>query len=346
MANTASAPSGNVNWTQSALNMAPAAINGFFGWIGAHKQREHETALAAEQRDWNEQMQDKANAWSLDMWNKTNEYNSPTAQVERLREAGLNPLYYGLDGSSANAIQSAQALGYDRASVAGMTNPLQAGIEGALSAASLKKDIELKNAQIDKLGEEASGTKLDNEFKERTMSARVEGEKLANDMSKEQIENVKKQREQIEADIKKKIAETESEQERKSLIIAQTAVQKATEKQLVELLPLQKNLMEAQTEAQKAAAAASYANALYQNKLIDSGYIDELVRAQKGTADNAAALAAINEFKNAVKHGNIFTIEEGDNFIEKGGKQFINGLFNDVSIIAEALTGGLQGILK
>lgn len=325
--------------------MNPYASAGL-GALGSVVNMAYDAYQQNKQREWNEYMQDKQNAWSLDMWNKTNEYNSPTAQVQRMRDAGLNPLYYGLDGSSANGLESAQALGYERASAKGMENPLQAGLNAGISVKSLQKDIELKNAQIDKLNADSSGVKLDNEFKEKTMSARVEGEKLANEMSKEQIENVKKQREQIEADIKKKIAETESEQERKALIVAQTAVQKATEKQLVELLPLQKNLMEAQTEAQKAAAAASYANALYQNKLIDSGYIDEMVRAQKGVADNAAAQAAINQFKNAVKHGNIFTIDEGDNFIEKGGKQLINGLFNDVSIIAEALTGGLQGILK
>lgn len=42
----------------------------------------------------------------LEMWNKANTYNSPTEQMKRLREAGLNPnLVYG---SGANAQSSAQ----------------------------------------------------------------------------------------------------------------------------------------------------------------------------------------------------------------------------------------------
>lgn len=322
--------------------VAGAGINA----IGAAQQRKFEASEAQKQRDWNEQMQDKANAWNLEMWNKTNEYNSPIEQVQRLRDAGLNPLYYGLDGSSANAMQSAQALGYDRASASAFDNPLSAGFEGATAAMSLKKDIELKNAQIDKLSQDTEGVRLDNEFKDKTMKARTEAEELKNSLSKEQIENAKKERQRIEQDIKKKIAETESEQERKSLIIAQAAVQRASEKEILELLPYKKLLTEAQTEAQKAAAAASFAHAMYEREMLDSGYIDELARAQKGIADNAAAQSAINQWKDAVKHGNVYAINDDDFFLTKAGKHFLNGLFNNVSMVGEALTGGLAGVLK
>lgn len=314
--------------------------------IGASQQRKFETAEAEKQRQWNEQMQDKANAWNLDMWNRTNDYNAPSEQIKRMREAGLNPLFYGLDGSSASSVQSAQALGYDRASVSSFDNPLTAGVAGASQALSLKKDIELKNAQLDKLQQDTEGVRLDNEFKDKTMQARTEALNIANNLSKEQIENAKKQREVMEQDIKKKIAETQSEQERKALIVAQTAVQKASEKELLELLPYKKLLMDAQTEAQKAAASASYMNALYQRKLIDSGYIDEMVRNMSANADNAEAMKSINEFKNAVKHGNIFTIYDNENIARKFGKNLINNAFNMVSTISEALTGGLQGIVK
>ena len=71
------------------------------GAIGAAQQRNFEQKEAEKQRDWSEQMQDKQNAWNEDMWNKQNEYNSPVEQVQRMKDAGLNPLYYGLDGSSS-----------------------------------------------------------------------------------------------------------------------------------------------------------------------------------------------------------------------------------------------------
>lgn len=36
-------------------------------------------------------MAERQNQWNLDMWNKQNEYNSPSNQVQRLLDAGINP---------------------------------------------------------------------------------------------------------------------------------------------------------------------------------------------------------------------------------------------------------------
>lgn len=56
----------------------------------------------------NRNMAKMAYKHDVDMWNKQNEYNSPQAQQERIREAGLNPaLMYG-QGSTGNATQLPQ----------------------------------------------------------------------------------------------------------------------------------------------------------------------------------------------------------------------------------------------
>ena len=107
------------------------------GMINAALDRKQERELAEQQRNWNEQMMNKQNEFSLDMWNRTNEYNSPSKQVERLREAGLNPLYYGLDGTSANSFESAPVQGYQRASMVGLANPVQGVIDTAVKLAQL-----------------------------------------------------------------------------------------------------------------------------------------------------------------------------------------------------------------
>lgn len=50
----------------------------------------------------------KNRQWQEDMWNKTNEYNSPVMQMQRFKEAGLNPhLIYG-QGNSGNAAMASQ----------------------------------------------------------------------------------------------------------------------------------------------------------------------------------------------------------------------------------------------
>lgn len=101
------------------------------------KTREFNREEAEKQRLWSEKMYNEQNAWNYDMWLKQNEYNSPEAQVQRMREAGLNPMFYGLDGSSAGDVSAAQPLGYERAQVGNQVNPLS-GFE----------DVAMKVAQI------------------------------------------------------------------------------------------------------------------------------------------------------------------------------------------------------
>ena len=153
---------------ESILNFAQnnsGLVSGVMGLIGAAQQRKFEQNEAQKQREWNEAMQDKANDFSLQMWNMTNEYNSPVAQRARLEEAGLNPLYYGLDGSSANGFESAQALGYDRASASSFDNPVTAAIESAM----IPKKMEQLQAQIDNLNANTAkqGQETETEIKRR-----------------------------------------------------------------------------------------------------------------------------------------------------------------------------------
>ena len=44
------------------------------------------------------------NAWNLEQWNRENAYNLPTAQMARLKAAGLNPnLVYGSGAQTTSA---------------------------------------------------------------------------------------------------------------------------------------------------------------------------------------------------------------------------------------------------
>lgn len=155
------------------------------------KNREFAKEQAQEQRDWSEKMYNAQNAWNYEQWLRENEYNTPTAQVERLREAGLNPLFYGLDGTgNAGDLSSAQPLGYERATAQGQLNPL-AGAQ----------DIALRVAQIANI--QADTAKKENENLTETQRR----EKLIADIANAKQENnnllaqeglTKAQKEQIE----------------------------------------------------------------------------------------------------------------------------------------------------
>lgn len=365
MANTASLIGGASTYTNSfqPVSFTPAStrnggnysgvVGAAAGFVNGILDRRQERKLAEEQREWNEQMADKQNAWSLDMWNKTNEYNSPSEQVKRLREAGLNPLYYGLDGTSANAFQSAQVQGYDRASMAGLSNPFGAGLEGYMSMKSLAKDIELKNAQIDKTKADTASVGLDNEWKDKTMEARVESQNLANSLTKETIDKVRKEKSQIEENIKKTIEETKNEVLKGALIDMQTRVAKAQEKEIIEMLPYKKLLTEAQTEAQKASASLAFLNAMQQRKLIEGGYIENLLNKSFSEAQAAGSQAVRAEAEavkaqclTAVRTGNAFAVSDDEFFAQKYGKMALNSLLQDIMIVADAALAPVAGIFK
>lgn len=328
---------------------------------------------AEKQRAWNEKMYNEQNAWNLEMWNKTNEYNSPQQQVNRLRDAGLNPLFYGLDGSSANAMSSAQPLGYERAQAENQPNPFgntardMASATGlGLQGMSLKKDIELKNAQIDKLKADETGVRLDNDFKEKTLATRVESEQLANSLTKEQINEAKSRINKNEQDIKESIARTDNEVEKKGLILAEKALTEAKAKEILEMLPYQKNLAEAQTLAQKAAASASWAHAAIQKGLFEAGYVEKTIEdleksiQQKGKniedidtgiklKESQLDINELNkvmlEFKMAVRNGTVFDYSD-DKGLSRAAQWYLDKLVKTLSTASEAVGAGISGLLK
>lgn len=66
-------------------------------------------------RRWSEKMYQRQNEDQLKFWNMQNEYNSPAAQMERLKAAGLNPhlIYKGGATSDASPISVARPQPYE-----------------------------------------------------------------------------------------------------------------------------------------------------------------------------------------------------------------------------------------
>ena len=310
---------------------------------------------ATEQMRWTEEMMNKQNAFSLDMWNKTNEYNAPEAQVQRLINAGLNPLYYGLDGSSAKSFESAQPLAYERANIDNRPNPIAVQASTYAQLKTLENQTKIANAQVDKMKEETGGLKLDNQWKEETMQARTEAESLKNDVLRSDIRLKEQDLKNKEQELSKLIAETDNEIAKNGYILAQTALQNAMKMKtdeetatIIALRPLEIQLKKAQTQAQKAAAAAQFANALYTNGLVEAGYIDKQVELIAAQTENYEQLAKtqevqryLTEFKNSIKSGNLFDFLNGYQPRGKVGQfisDFGSSFFQFMSIAGEAIS--------
>lgn len=94
----------------SLINAGSSLIGSIAGAIGQNKivdkQIEAQKAENQKNREYNMMLARQQNQWNLEQWQRENDYNSPTSQMARLREAGLNPdLMYG-QGTTGNSFSS------------------------------------------------------------------------------------------------------------------------------------------------------------------------------------------------------------------------------------------------
>ena len=119
----------------------------------------------------NERMQQQQNAWNLEQWERNNAYNSPAAQMQRLKAAGINPdLMYGQNASGASGNSSAPAQG---------TQPIpkQPFFLDPLMLAQLKNidaDTELKKSDANQKDAQTEGINYDNITKEASAAYQEE----------------------------------------------------------------------------------------------------------------------------------------------------------------------------
>lgn len=121
--------------------------------IGANAQRQaniQNMQLAKYQNNWQTAENEKAYARSVEMWNMQNQYNSPTAQMSRLRQAGLNPnLVYGsgVTGNSAGSVPQYQPAKIQRATM----EPYRGWNLGLSDATSMYMAMRQNKAQVDNM---------------------------------------------------------------------------------------------------------------------------------------------------------------------------------------------------
>lgn len=126
---------------QNLLGMAAIGLP----FVGSVANAFMQGAMNKRSRRWSEKMYDWQRRDALTDWALQNEYNHPSSQMARLREAGLNPnLVYGDGGAT---MQSAQVKGAD----APGWNPRPPQVDGLGSGLMSYFDAQIKQAQIDNL---------------------------------------------------------------------------------------------------------------------------------------------------------------------------------------------------
>lgn len=132
-------------------------LGSVFNVVSQEKTNEHNSSMLDKQNQFNRDMQKDQQQYNKDMWNAQNAYNTPQAQMERYRQAGLNPnLLYGQPnpGNAAQAATSGQASSSNAiARRAPIVDPLS------------MSTIQLNQALAKKNEEEAKGKEIENQYK-------------------------------------------------------------------------------------------------------------------------------------------------------------------------------------
>ena len=125
-------------------------LNSGIGMAAQRNANIQNMQLAKYQNNWQTAENEKAYARSVEMWNMQNRYNSPTAQMSRLRQAGLNPnLAYGsgVTGNSAGSAPQYQPAKIQRATM----EPYRGWNLGLSDAASMYMAMRQNKAQVENM---------------------------------------------------------------------------------------------------------------------------------------------------------------------------------------------------
>lgn len=132
------------------IGAAGSLLGGIFGSFGTASAAKKQLQAVRETNEANLNLAREQNVWNEMMWNKTNEYNSASAQVQRLLDAGLNPNLVNDAGqssplTSAN-LSNQQAPDYSLHAKIGdqINNTISNVIEGL----RVKADVEKTKADI------------------------------------------------------------------------------------------------------------------------------------------------------------------------------------------------------
>lgn len=131
-----------------------ALVSGIAGAAGASATNSSNKKIARENRDWQTVENQKQRDFIQEMFDEQNEYNTPSAQMARYREAGLNPyLSQGQIGSGSSTSVPSAPSGVGSPNLPSLSNPMAAaaGILGDTSISLAQQKLAHTNEQMAKV---------------------------------------------------------------------------------------------------------------------------------------------------------------------------------------------------
>ena len=159
-------------------------------------------------REYNLNLAKQHNQWSIEQWNRENAYNTPSAQMERAKAAGLNAdMLYG-NGTLQNAAASSPQM-TSGAPATPMDWSALGGKRTIGDALATSLSNEMARAQIDAVKADTKKTLADAGLSEIALTYADAKERLNMKLTEEQFKLVEQQWQEVAQTIENKRAELE-----------------------------------------------------------------------------------------------------------------------------------------
>lgn len=282
-----------------------------------------------QQQKFNSSEAQKSRDWNLEMDNT--KYQRTVADMQA---AGVNPALAMEHGVTTQATSNVSA--QSESGVNAMTQLMALAGQMRLQTQQLKQDKELKSRELDikKSEVDAKNRNIDLQsdileieklYKKDEKELQLESYRVQNNLTRRQAAEIDERIKEIKEHTNLLIKQAATEEEKKLLTIAQTALANANAYEIIALLPYKQKLMDAQTEQQKAAAGLALIETMYKRELIDGGYIANLIRAQDADISQTELDNQVKEFEAGMRNGTYFDnstfMGRFSNFIAAGAAQ-------------------------
>lgn len=138
-------------------------IGSLFNWIGTGSANNKNAEQAQLNRDFQERMFVKSMQFTENMWNKANDYNKPINQVQRLKQAGINPAF-ALGQVSSGVANNVGSPGSPSGAQATF-QPKSIDSSQFIRLFEAQNQAKLLNSQVEKTNQEKLGLQMDNNYR-------------------------------------------------------------------------------------------------------------------------------------------------------------------------------------
>lgn len=231
-------------------------------------------------REYNLNLAKQQNQWSIEQWNRENAYNTPSAQMERAKAAGLNAdMLYG-NGTLQNAAASSPQM-TSGAPATPMDWSALGGKRTIGDALATSLSNEMARAQIDAVKADTKKTLADAGLSEIALTYADAKERLNLKISEEQFKLVEQQWQEVAQTIENKRAELEGISLKNARQMIENAYQAEVFQKQIDILA-----EELKIKKEEAANAARYFAAQVLGMEADNAWKDAawIVEQANGTA--------------------------------------------------------------